>query len=410
VAPPPESPADAPTSDAAGADVSAEQARWTEQARAAFESGDVEGARRSLPDPQCPEGWSMLGALAHVDGDLDTAARCHRRALALEPRYGPAHAALAVVLAQRGETLTARAHLEVALRTDDLGDFAWLRAERQRASIGADGQPIAFERCSAPWIERAPSTRRLRARGSLERCEPSRLRELIASSQRIVALTGAGISRASGLETRKELWQRFVRDDAVSAVCFRKSPHVLWQVVRDFWGDGDHAPNAAHLGLACLPALRCVVTQNVDSLHQRAAATVGRNIETLELHGTLARTLCVACGREHGAAPVLAASHSLPPRCECGGVLRPDVVLFGERTRHLAEAVARVEAADLLLVVGCALDVSPASELPVIAWRAGATVVEIKRRPSGLCAMIPVWHAAGRAEDLLAEEGSSHER
>jgi NAD-dependent deacetylase len=383
-----------------------------ELARRARVEGDLARARAHalahLGRGDDPDAWVLLGSIAQLEGDLAEAARCHRRAIGIAGDHAPAHAALAVVLAQRGELVTARAHLEAALERRGLGEVAWLRAERQRAALARGGVPLAPERVATPFVEKSPHAAhgpRERARGAVSSCSLERLRELVRGARSIVAITGAGISRASGLETRKELWQRFVRDDAVSAVRFREQPEILWQVVREFWGEEDHPPNEAHHALASLPTLLAIVTQNVDSLHQRAAAAIRRDTEVIELHGTLARTRCVGCAREHGDATVLARSPALPPRCACGAVIRPDVVLFGEHARHLERAVAQVTSADLVLVVGCAMDVSPASELPVLAARAGATIVEIKRTPSRLSDMIPVEHVAGRAEHVLGALG-----
>lgn len=388
-----------------------------ELATRAREEGDVATSRAWVLSHlarhgDVPDAHVFLGSLAHLEGDLDEAVRCHRRALSLRSDHAPAHASLAVALAQRGELVTARAHLEASLEAPGLGDIAWLRAERQRASLALGGAPLPYERVATPVLDASTGSsgdgtsarRRPRstANGTITACSSETLRAHVARARSIVAITGAGLSRASGLETRKELWQRFVRDDAVSAVRFRETPEVLWQVVRAFWGDTDHPPNRAHHAIARLPTLSAVVTQNVDSLHQRAADDLGRSTEILELHGTLARTRCIDCGREHGDATALARRDPLPPRCACGGIVRPDVVLFGERARHVARAIALAERADLVLVVGCAMDVSPASELPVIASRSGVTVIEIKRTPSRLGEMIPVLHAAGAAERVLA--------
>lgn len=382
---------------------------WPDDAHRAREAGELAMARQIATrhlarEARDPDAHVFLGSLAHLEGDLDEAARQHRRALSIAPRHAPAHASLAVVLAQRGELETARAHLEASLEGEGLGDVAWLRAERQRASLAIGGTALPYERVATPFVASHTTTaRRVGARGAITPCSIEQLRGLVRDARSIVAITGAGISRASGLETRKELWQRFVRDDAVSAVRFREEPTVLWEVVRAFWGEDEHEPNAAHRAIAALPSLVAVITQNVDSLHQRAAEAIGRETPVLELHGTLARTRCVTCGREHGDATVLARTGLLPPRCDCGGVVRPDVVLFGERARHVPDAIAHVERADLVLVVGCAMDVSPASELPVMASRVGATVVEIKRTPSRLGEMIPVLHVAGRAEHVFAD-------
>lgn len=168
-------------------------------------------------------------------------------------------------------------------------------------------------------------------------------------------------------------------------------------MIAAFWSDPPPRPNPAHHALARLPGLIGVVTQNVDALHQAAAVDA---TPVIELHGSLARTCCLACGAAGPPAPALARVQA-PTCAACGGALRPDVVLFGERVPALAAAAELVARAELLLVVGCAMDVSPASELPALAALAGARVVEVKRRPSRLAELVRVHHVAGAAEDVL---------
>ena len=228
---------------------------------------------------------------------------------------------------------------------------------------------------------------------------------LLAQARSVVALTGAGISADSGLATRKELWRRYDKDSAVSVWRFREDPSVLWGVVRDFLGGREHAPNPAHEALARLPHLMAIATQNVDGLHQRAEP-VGSQRPVVELHGTLLETRCHECGTpgEGPASAYVAEGAVLPPRCgACGGVLRPDVVLFGEwvAPARLARAAAWARACDVLLVVGCAMDVAPASELPRLAARHGAVVLEVKRRPSRLTQALPTHVVHGPAEEVL---------
>lgn len=360
--------------------------------------------------PQEARAWIVRASLRHLAGDLEGASADYRRALASAPREATAHAALAVVLAQRGQRASAEAHLAAALTLTgpgELGEVTRLRAERQLRELAGAAPTAPWERCATPLprLREGRPPRGAVTSGPAAGPRPWTLADLAALARarpRTVALTGAGLSAASGLCTRKELWRRLIRDEAVSAVRFHERPEALWAAVREFWGEAEHPPNPAHLALATWPGLQAIVTQNVDGLHQ--AARPGRDAPpVIELHGTLARTRCVGCGGPGEHAAPLAARGPLPPRCPCGAPLRPDVVLFGEPVPGPTWEAARaaVAAAELLLVVGCAMDVSPASELPQIAARAGARVVEIKRRPSRLADATPVHHLAGAAEDIL---------
>ncbi|WAS90020.1 SIR2 family NAD-dependent protein deacylase [Nannocystis punicea] len=362
--------------------------------------------------PADPRAWVLSGSIDHLRGDLERAASRYRRALALAPRDAAAHAALAVNLVQRGQPAAARAHFAAATAPDaspPLDDLQWLQAFQQARELDEAGAALSWSRCATPLP--SPRTPVDPPRGLPPACgrvtwSIAELTAALRTSSRIVALTGAGMSAASGLQTRKQLWQRFTRDDAVSIARFREDPATLWAVIRAFWGDDPHPANAGHHALARLPGLAAIVTQNVDDLHQSAAAAAGPATPVIELHGSLSRTRCLGCGRAGETSQALAAAgRPLPPRCDCGGVFRPEVVLFGERVPAAAIAAARaqVAAADLLLVIGCAMDVSPARELPLVAARAGARIVELKRRPSRLAAAVRVHHVPGAAEDLLPE-------
>ncbi len=362
-------------------------------------------------DPTDPRAWVLLGSIDHLRGDLERAASRYRRALAIAPRDAAAHASLAVSLVQGGQPATAQAHFAAAIAAEassPLGDLQWLQVFQQATEAGEAGAALPWSRCATPLLSpRAPteppagppSTR------GLVTWSTAALIEAVRGSSRIVALTGAGMSAASGLQTRKQLWQWFVRDDAVSIARFHDDQTKLWSVIRAFWDDGPHLANAGHHALARLPGLSAILTQNVDDLHQAAAVAADRATPVIELHGSLSRTRCLRCQRagEQTAQALVAAGRPLPPRCACGGVLRPEVVLFGEPVPAAALMSARAHAAtaDLLLVIGCAMDVSPARELPLVAARAGARVVEIKRHPSRLAASVRVHSVAGAAEDIL---------
>jgi NAD-dependent deacetylase len=380
----------------------------------ARERGELDEARRwgeavTAERPDDPRGWVLLASIAHLEGELAAAVTLYRRGLAAAPGDAAAHAGLAVALAQSGQPATARAHAAAAIDAQATGQLAavpWLRTLRQARELAEGGELRAWSRCATPLM-RAGGGEVIEApqgRGVVG-WTVAELAAALSEGRRVVALTGAGMSAASGLETRKQLWQRFVRDEAVSAVRFRAEPATLWTVVREFWGAGAHPPNAGHLALATLPGLQAIVTQNVDDLHEEAGEATGVRAPVVALHGTLSRTRCVGCGRAHGRAQELAAGEELPPRCGCGAVVRPEVVLFGEPVAPEVWAAARreVERAELLLVVGCAMDVSPASELPPLAARAGATIVEIKRRPSLLGSTVRVHWVGGVAEDVLPQ-------
>jgi NAD-dependent deacetylase len=212
----------------------------------------------------------------------------------------------------------------------------------------------------------------------------------IQAADSVIALSGAGVSAASGIPTfRGEdgVWNEF-DPNSFHRRRLDADPEGFWRdrlELRDaFYGDIDPEPNAAHTALASLESeglLDAVLTQNVDGLHTAAGSE-----RVVELHGTHRRVRCDDCGERRSADPVFerADEGALPPRCDCGGVYRPDVVLFGE---SLADAV--LEAAqrlaresDVFLAVGSSLSVRPASLLPRIADESGATLAVVNLDPT----------------------------
>jgi NAD-dependent deacetylase len=174
----------------------------------------------------------------------------------------------------------------------------------------------------------------------------------------VVVFTGAGVSADSGIPTFRGaggLWRDFRAEDLATPEAFRRDPRLVWEWYE--WRRGlirDARPNAAHEAIARLPRAT-VVTQNVDGLHARAGTA-----DVIELHGNLFRVRCVRDGRttiREDAFP------SLPPSCECGGLLRPDVVWFGEMLPDdaVARAVSAIRAAELLLIIGTSGVVYPAA-------------------------------------------------
>jgi NAD-dependent deacetylase len=214
---------------------------------------------------------------------------------------------------------------------------------------------------------------------------PAELIAALRRAERVLISTGAGVSAESGLPTFRDpqqgLWARYRPQDLATPEAFARDPDTVWRWYQ--WRrrvHADVAPNPAHRAIAAiqerLPATT-LVTQNVDRLHELAGSP-----SVIHLHGNVFRNKCAACEL-----PMPAVSHDLetPPRCEtCGGLCRPDVVWFGEglpqaEWRTAADAAAY---ADVVLLVGTSATVYPAAELPMIAKRGGASIVQINPAPT----------------------------
>lgn len=206
----------------------------------------------------------------------------------------------------------------------------------------------------------------------------------IRDAETIVAMSGAGVSTASGIPDFRGddgLWERHDPMD-FHIDRFRSDPAGFWEDRVDLqaaiFDDESIAPNGAHVALAELEKaghLDTLITQNIDGLHQEAGSE-----EVVEIHGSAARVACQDCGHRFDADPVIdrARDGELPPTCrECGGTLKPDTVLFGEQLpdHALMRSQAAAQDADLFLVVGSSLTVEPAASLPLVAANRGATLV-----------------------------------
>jgi NAD-dependent deacetylase len=214
----------------------------------------------------------------------------------------------------------------------------------------------------------------------------ARLRELIGSTARVVALTGAGISAESGVPTFRGangLWEKESVEDLATPEGFARDPARVWR-----WYDerrrqiASCRPNAGHRALAEYERRRpgfTLVTQNIDDLHRAAGSS-----RLLELHGNIFRVRCCREGtiRDDRRVPLPAT----PPLCGCGAMLRPDVVWFGEPLPEevLGNAFGAARQADLFLVIGTSALVYPAAGLPQIARERGAYLVEINIEPTSL--------------------------
>lgn len=201
----------------------------------------------------------------------------------------------------------------------------------------------------------------------------------ILQSRHMVALTGAGISVESGIpdfRSEKGLWAKYDPMEFGHIDSFRANPQKVWQMLLEM--DtllSSASPNPAHYALAELEKrgiLKAVITQNVDSLHQRAGSRY-----VIEFHGNGRTLRCDTCSKSFLRENV--SLERLPPVCSCGGPLRPDYVFFGEGIPSEAyrKAMSEATGCDFMLVVGTSASVAPASLLPYMAKDNGAFILQV---------------------------------
>jgi len=216
---------------------------------------------------------------------------------------------------------------------------------------------------------------------------PAELVSLLKVAARVVVLTGAGVSQESGLRTFRDaqtgLWSQYRPEDLATPEAFEREPKLVW----DWYAMRREKvktvkPNPGHFALVEMSRLIpqfTLITQNVDGLHQKAGSPL-----VIELHGNLQRIKCSVC-----AAQVDKWNESTEdvPRCSiCGGILRPDVVWFGEALPRavLEAAVTTARTCDLFFSIGTSALVQPAASLAVAAKHKNALVVEINANPTPL--------------------------
>ncbi len=208
--------------------------------------------------------------------------------------------------------------------------------------------------------------------------------QLIRAAQHIVALTGAGISTPSGIPDFRSpdsgVWNDANPMEVASIFAFRQNPQPFYDWIRPLAQIIFTAvPNPAHAALVDLERagkMRAVITQNIDDLHTKAGSEIVH-----ELHGHTRTLTCTRCYTIINAQDILDEflNEGKAPRHRCGGVLKPDVILFGEQlpAQEFISAQMAMKEADLLLVAGSSLEVAPASDLPLLALDHGASVIVI---------------------------------
>lgn len=211
---------------------------------------------------------------------------------------------------------------------------------------------------------------------------------LLATSRRAIALTGAGVSTASGLPDFRSpggLWDGVDPMAMASRSALARRPDAFYAFYRQRLDRlGRAAPNPAHYALADLQGtgrLQAIITQNVDGLHQAAGSRV-----VIEVHGNLREAACTGCGRLGSIELIrVALAEERLPRCaECGHLLKPNVVLFEDLLPPdaWAQAVDAARAADVMLVAGSSLQVVPAAHLPEETLEAGGRLIIVNREPT----------------------------
>ena len=230
--------------------------------------------------------------------------------------------------------------------------------------------------------------------------------EDLSGAKMVTALTGAGISVESGIPPfrgKGGLWEKYDPMEVAHIDAFIQNPTKVWNLLfKDMKEVLDKAiPSDSHKGLAKLEEfgiLKTIITQNVDGLHQMAG-----NSDVIEFHGNMAWQRCMECDTHYKTSRVDITE--IPPRCDCGGILRPNAVLFGEMIPQEALWRSRqvVTDCDVMLVIGTSAVVQPAAMLPVVAKESGAKIIEINPESTLLTGEISDYLIKGPAGAVMNE-------
>ena len=236
------------------------------------------------------------------------------------------------------------------------------------------------------------------------------LAKLILDSKSTVFFGGAGVSTESGIPDFRGAGGIYTKkygslspETIISGTFFKRDPETFFDYYREHLVFPGAKPNRAHKALAALEKagyLDCVITQNIDSLHQLAGSR-----QVLELHGTTARNYCVDCRREFGI-DIVTESRGIPRCPDCGGIVRPDVTLYDEMLppgvfEASAEAVSR---ADLMIVGGTSLAVYPAASLIHYFGGRALVVINYTETPADRLATLAIHESVGETLDRAARE------
>ena len=230
---------------------------------------------------------------------------------------------------------------------------------------------------------------------------PDNVIERLRTASKVVVSTGAGVSAESGVPTfrgKDGIWNKMNPEELASVDGFMANPKLVWdwyQYRRKLMSDV--TPNPGHFAIAEFEKLFSgfvLITQNVDNLHRGAGST-----DVIELHGNITRNKCFTCNTIFNGDIDL--DEGLP-HCHCGGMIRPDVVWFGEMLPEQAirRAIQATESAEVFFSVGTSALVQPAASLPYMARQHGAFVVEINLEPTSLTAVADLF-LQGKSGEVL---------
>lgn len=228
----------------------------------------------------------------------------------------------------------------------------------------------------------------------------------IKNAKMAIALTGAGISTESGIpdfRSKDGLWSRYDINEYGHINSFKKNPAKVWIMLKEMISLLHAKPNPAHYALAELERIgyiKAIITQNVDNLHQEAGS---KNV--IEFHGNFKRVVCMNCGKKQSVEKI--DMQSLPPICDCGGILKPDGIFFGEaipRNAYLTSFELATKC-DLMLVIGTSASVYPASQLPYLAkgslTNPKGIVIEINKEATDITGIVSDYIIEGKAGEIL---------
>lgn len=230
---------------------------------------------------------------------------------------------------------------------------------------------------------------------------PNKVIERLRRANRVAVSTGAGVSAESGVPTfrgENGIWKKMNPEELASVNGFMANPDLVWE-----WYQhrrtimSEVQPNAGHYAIAAFQKIFSefrLITQNVDGLHARAGSS-----DIVELHGNITRNKCFSCNAPYEDEIDLDAEL---PHCACGGMIRPDVVWFGEMLpeKAIRDAMRTAETAEVFFSVGTSALVQPAASLPYIARQNGAFVIEVNIEPTGLTSVADVF-LQGKSGEVL---------
>ncbi len=243
----------------------------------------------------------------------------------------------------------------------------------------------------------------------MEITQTEKAADILQTSRKTIALTGAGVSTESGIPDFRSaggLWSRYDPYEYGTIHAFKRDPEKVWQMLAELMKIADAKPNAGHRVMARLEEkglLKGVITQNIDMLHQKAGS---HNV--VEFHGAVKTLTCLSCGKQYP--NTFVTPENMPPRCmDCESIIKPDVVFFDEQIPNdsLFGAEELMADADVILVAGTSCQVAPASYIPQRLYEQGGRIIELNLEPA-LEAIASVTLAGGFSEQMEKLERQLH--